>query len=254
MSSYVPSLPPIFPYVLPPDPFNKLIGQYGVRLQWMQSHQCPCMWGGDIPGSPVPGCNTCYGRGVYWDVPSLIFQGLLTQMKKTATPDEGGFTVDKNVGWEQNAHPVLSIPFVAGDVWSNATDYDAFVELDAVTRYKSELTVGGITSVPYGQNLTIAASGAVTIWNTQTKTAQFIPYTVSGSTVTISGYPEGTSYTIEYTAAPVYIAFRKSGGMPHVRPFGAGVVNLPRRFHLSMLDVWTRSRSSGDMTPENPNV
>ncbi len=244
-------LPPISPYTLPATPFDNVINAYGVRIQWMQSHQCACMWGGDVPGSPNPNCKSCSGRGVYWDAPSVVFNGLLTQIHRTPTPDEAGQSVNSKTGWVQDTQPVLSIPYTAGEVWINATDYDAFVELDSITRYKTELTVGGIETVPYGQNLTINPTGAVTIWNKSTMLSQSIPYTVNGPNVTISGYPQGTSYTVEFMASPVYIAFRKAGGLPHIRPFGAGVVNLPRRFHLTMLDTWTRSRSQNDMTPEN---
>ncbi len=247
-------LPPIDPYTLPAGPFDNLITQYGVRIQWMQSHQCACMWGGDVPGSPNPQCKTCYGRGVWWNPPSSVFMGLLTQMHRTPSPDEAGVSVDSVIGWSQNAQPILSIPATAGEVWQQASDYDAFIELDALTRYRSELTVGGIQSVPYQQNLSIAPSGAVTIWNTQTQAVQFVNYAVDGPNVILSGYPAGTSYVVEYTAAPVYVAFRKAGGMPHIRPFGGGVVSLPRRFHLTMLDVWSRSRNGTDMTPNNPNV
>lgn len=252
--AYVPYLPPISPYVLPASPFDTLTAAYGVRLQWMQSHQCACVWGSSVPGSPDPNCVTCSGRGVYWDAPSAIFSGIITQMHKTLSPDESGFEVTSKLGWKQDTFPLLSIPASAGEVWQNATDYDAFVELDAITRYKSEMTVGGMTSVPYAQNLNIPATGAVSIWNVQTKSTQLIPYTVNGANVTISGYPQGTSYTIEYFAAPVYLAFRKAGGMPHIRPFGNGVVSLPRRFRLDMLDVWIRSRGGSDNTPQNPSA
>ena len=66
------------PYVLPGTPFDVLLGQYGVNLLWLQSNQCACVYGGDMPGSPDPDCTSCHGRGVYWNPPVGPFQGLIT--------------------------------------------------------------------------------------------------------------------------------------------------------------------------------
>ncbi len=71
---------------------------------------------------------------------------------------------------------------------------------------------------------------------------QVTHYAIDGPTVTIGGYPNGTAYMVEFQAAALYVAFRRAGGLPHVRPFGGGTVNEPRRFRLQALDFWTRQR------------
>jgi hypothetical protein len=102
--------------------------------------------------------------------------------------------------------------------------------------------MGDSSYLPYRQNLTVQD---VTYYNTATQRAVSVPathYTVSGASVTLdpSVFPDGTAYVVEYTASIVYVAFRASGGISHSRPAGSGA-NLPKRFHLELLDVWTRN-------------
>ena len=69
-------------------------------------------------------------------------------------------------------------------------------------------------------------------------------YVVSGSAVLLDGYPPGTPYTVEFNASPVWIAFRRAGGLSHSRPFGDGVA-LPKRYRAMQLDIWARARNNG---------
>jgi hypothetical protein len=158
-------------------------------------------------------------------------------------PGAGG---DTTYGLINQAHPTLTLPASAGIVWEEASIYDAFVEIDAISRFTCSLRVGGDTALPYQQNAAVAASGAVTLYNQQTNSVESTNnYTFASGAVTLSGYPEDTSYTVQYTASPAYIAFGKSGGLSHSRPFGAGTISLPKRFQLQLLDLWTRASNGG---------
>ncbi|MHB1955099.1 MAG: hypothetical protein ACYCOU_15285 [Sulfobacillus sp.] len=252
--AFVPYLPPMDPYVMPGAPFDAMINQYGIRLMWMKSHDCPCVYGGSIPGSPDSGCQQCHGRGVYWDAGVGPFMGLITysQMVGARSIDDPGATMDETYGVIQRADPILTIPATPtspnGPIWTQASMYDAYVELDAVTRFTTTLEVGGFTALPYQQSAAVAVSGAVTVYDAVSKTVVVVPasdYTFANGSVTLTGYPQGTAYTVEYTAAPVYVAWKKAGSTPHTRPFGAGVPSLPKRFQLQLLDLWTRARAAG---------
>lgn len=175
-------------------------------------------------------------------------------MHLSPTPDEPGTVQDPKFGTFQVAEPTLTIPYqtpgLAVDdptqptpIWRDASTDDIFVAIDMLARYTAKLQVGGQVNLPFQQNLQIAAQGAVTVWDQAT--ASVVPvanYAVVGPTVTIGGYPNGTAYMVEFQAAGLYVAFRKAGGLPHVRPFGGGTVNEPRRFRLQALDFWTRQR------------
>lgn len=242
-TSITPQFPPIT-HSFPVRALNNLVGSYGVRLQWMQSSQCPCVYGGPTPGSPARLCQSCFGRGVIWQLPSNIFTGLITYKEFGSKPP--GYNNDPQWGSIMNADPNLTIPSTseAFDVWQNASVYDAYVEIDATARLYTSLTVGDVQVVPYQHSLSIAPTGAVSIWNTQTKTQEFVSgYTVNGPEVILSGYPQGTPYTVEFVASPVYVAYGKDGGMPHTRPFGNGI-DYPRRFRLKLLDMWLRETTA----------
>lgn len=239
-TSITPSIPSLN-HAFPVEIMNRTVAQYGVRLKWLSSSQCPCMYGGAVPGSPDHTCQSCFGRGIIWSPETPIFTGLITYEKYGSRGP--GYENDPQVGALISADPNLTIVATkdAFTVWENASLYDAYVEVDATMRFYASLSVGGITVVPYQHSLSIPATGAVTIWNTQTKSQEYVTnYTVNGPSVTISGYPEGTSYTVQFTASPVYVAYNKAGGMPHVRPFGNGVVNYPKRFKIKLLDLWLR--------------
>lgn len=240
------------PWVMPPERFNNLIQQYGIRLYWMKGHACACTYAGDTPGSPQPGCKTCYGRGLWWDSPVGPFQSLITFIHTSPTPDEPGSKMDEDQGLYVNGEPTVSIPYNSNDpltltVWQQAKVYDQFVEVDAINEYTVRLIKGQQESVPYQQNLSISASGAVTVWDTVNQiVVTGVSYTVSGTTVTLaSSYAQGTNFTLDLSASPAYVAYRQAGMPAHVRPFDQ--LYLPRRFRLQYLDFFTRSRFSGDM-------
>lgn len=264
--------------VLPYQAFDAVIGRFGVNLLWSKSHLCPCTYAGQIPGSPDPQCHACSGYGYYWDSAGCPFTGLITFVHLAPSPDEPGTIMSEKFGGIFKAEPTLTIPFSApsqslvaggglGDVlrdpnilleadvfnltsstttqeqvWVEASTNDIFVEVDAIDRFSSQLQVGGTMAVPYQQQLTIAASGAVTVYNTATNQVQFVNgYTVSGATVTLpASYPTGTPYVVEYTAAKAFVAWRVAGGIGHDRPFGQGIT-LPKRFRLQELDLWLKS-------------
>ncbi len=272
--AYSPYMPPMNPNVMPGNPFDQLINAYGIRVMWMKSHNCPCTYGGEIPGSPDMGCTQCHGRGTYWNEPLGPFQVFLTysQMAGSRSIDDPGSRMDTTHGAIQQADPVLTIPayipegllgssFVIGSsalgvssgqsqsiLFENASLYDAYVELDATMRFNCVLEVGGQVYLPYQYGAVVAPSGAVTVYDQATRTVSVVPssqYTFYNGAVLLSGYPQGTAYIVEYTAAPTYVSWKPAGSFPHVRPFGANTVSLPKRFQLQMLDLWTRARTQG---------
>jgi len=247
---YNPALPDISPYVLPYQRFDDLITKYGIRVAWGKGHSCPCVYGGQQPGSPDPACLTCRGRGTYWDALSTPFIGLITFIHTSPTPDEPGTIMDEAQGLITNGEPALTIPFAAGGdtgVWGQASIYDLFVEVDAINRMNVSLIKGQQETLPYPQGVTVAPSGAVTIYDpTTTQVVTGVAYTVSGTTVTLaSSYAPGTPYIVDYICAPTYVAYRQAGIPAHIRPFGQ--LKEPRRFRLQQLDLWTRSRSTSDI-------
>lgn len=253
-------IPPITPYLLPREPFENLIQRTGARATWARSHTCPCIYAGGgtqgrlpFPGSPDPGCLKCFGVGTYWDAPTLPFNAGVSFMHLSPSPDEPGTIMDVKVGPVVTSEPSITIPYLDPNnptaplpAWSYASTNDFFCFVDMLARYTAILQVGGITSLPYQANLQVMPQGAVTTYDPVAQVVSDIPYTVNGAEIDIdtSQYPVGTNYAVEFMAAPIYVAWRRSGGLPHVRPFGAGIVNLPRRFRLQALDLWTRQRSN----------
>jgi hypothetical protein len=247
---------------LPPGRFNSLIATVGQRVGWLRSHACPCVWSQSpfngklsTQGSPQRACQTCLGIGIYWDLPTLPFQVGMTFRERSPTPVEPGVVMNDKFGMFQSSEPSLTIPYCnpyldPGDpqqstiAWQNASTDDMFVAVDMLARYTAVLQVSGQAILPFQQNLQVASSGAVTVWNGAAQAVTSVTgYTVSGATVTIpAGYPAGTTYMVEFLAAALFVAFRRAGGLPHSRPLGGGVVNEPRVFHIQSLDYWTRQR------------
>ena len=247
---------PSYEQVMPEGIFDKIIAGYGTRLGWMQGHVCACTMASGHRGSAQPQCLTCQGRGVWWTKPWTEFVGMLTYAPSVVNPDEPGVTVDPTLGNFMTAAPVLSIPrngFMAeATVWNQAGQWDAFVEIDGSFRTEAPLVVGEKTFLPY--NLGVVVS-AVTTWNPATAEVVQVPttswtYTTTAGVV-LSGYPLGTGYVATYTAQPVYVAEKAAGGVAHNRPFGLGSQNLPKKFRLQALDVWSRAQQQGDgpLTP-----
>lgn len=235
-----PYLPEFSPYFMPNEGFDQLAAATGARFTWQKSHLCPCTFGGQLTGSPDPQCQTCKGRGWYWDAPTGTFYGIITFIHLAPAPDEPGVRMNEQFGGIYRSEPTLTIPFTAGQIWASASLNDAFVEVDAIDRFQTELQVGGIQSVPYQQNVLIQPIGAVTTYDPVNKIISPVSgYTVNGSTVTLPNtYPNGTPYIVEFTAAKTFVAWRAGGALPHDRPFQQ--VNLPKRFHLQQLDLWLR--------------
>lgn len=233
--------------------FDGNIANNGIRLQWMKSHTCPCTANEDTPGSADPDCNSCNGRGQYWDPPSLIFTGLMTFMRSTEAADEPGATRDPTWGTIYHAEPTITIPYNQQPVWAEASEFDAFVAVDATMRFSHSLSVSGNTILPYQQVFSVES---VTAWDPVKKVIQPLQpsqYAVSGASVTLIGFQAGTPYTVDYKAVPAYVVWRRSGGLPHRRPFGAGTGMLPVRFRGMLLDLWTRARLNGFDGPQtNP--
>lgn len=249
--NYTPFVPSIPAYALRNDIMDRMITENGVQLIWKQSNTCACTYGSSMPGTPSPTCNTCNGIGLYWNHPGVNFTGVISFMAgRGPSVDEPGGKMNTNEGLIQVGSPLLTIPSSATEVWTNANIYDAYVEVDTSMRYTSFLQVGGNTVLPYQDNLVVNSTGAVAIWDTNTKQNTFVnSYTVSGSNVLLDGYPEGTWYSVVFTAAPVYVAWSKSGGFSHQRPMGAANNPFPVRFKLEMLDLWTRSQKSSPFNP-----
>lgn len=265
----VPFFPPFGTYVLPRQPFEAMIANSGTRLNWRKAHSCPCVMTSFTPGSPDPACQNCGGHGVYWDPPVGPFVGLITFMHMAPSPDEPGVVTDTSFGQNFHGEPVITIPFAGGpnastetnamlaEIWAQATIYDAFVEVDALERFNTVMTVGQTQVTPYQQSLSIASSGAVTAYDAVNHIVVPVSgYTVSGAAVYLpSSYATGVAYTVEFYAAPVWVLYRRAGGIPHVRPFGGmSPVNEPRRFRAQSLDWWTRANSNFPIssTPQSP--
>lgn len=257
---------------MPARAFEALLQYKGTRLAWFQSHTCPCTAGGAdaqggyrSPGTADPTCQTCRGFGTYWDAPIGPFSGLLTYFASAPSPIEPGIRQDEKFGLHVDTEPVVTIPRasplnIAGapaaqqleSVWQNASLKDMFCEIDAVTRYSTLLYQGNQQILPFQQNLSVAATGAVTVYDPATHMKVPVEgYTVQGAEVILPpGFPDGTGYAVEFSAAPLFVAFRPAGAFPHARPFGGSndTELLPKRFHIQTLDYWTRLNISGTVT------
>lgn len=251
---------------MPAGPFDALLAAKGVRLTWFKSHSCPCVAGGFSAdggyrsvGTADPSCRQCRGFGTYWDAPIGPFTGLLTYFASAPSPIEPGIRVDDKFGQHVESEPVVTIPHASplnvsrglsaqqlAAVWEGASLNDMFVECDATTRYNALLKQGDNDVLPFQQGLRVAASGAVKVYDSVNKVAVLVQgYEVQGARVTLptGAYPDGTGYAVEFTASPMFVAHRAAGAFPHVRPFGNGTVELPRRLHIQTLDFWTRQNA-----------
>lgn len=230
--------------MLPNQPFDGIINAYGIRLTWRKSHQCPCMYSGQMAGSPDPRCKTCLGLGWYWDAPVGPWMGLITFIHTSPTPDEPGTTMDTNVGMVNRSEPAISIPSTAPGAYNGASLNDIFVEVDSIDRFQSTLKVGGNQNIPYQNQLSVSPTDAVTVYdNLNKRVINVTGYTVSGTTVTLPAeYPEGTDYVVEFMAAKAYVAWRSAGSIAHDRPFAK--ITEPKRFRCRTLDLWLRDKGN----------
>lgn len=251
---HVPDLPT---QAMPEVVFDTQVVETGIRFGWLRAHSCPCTFAFNGKyGNPNPGCLTCGGRGIYWD-PPLDFNGLLTYMHTSSAPDEPGATTNEWMGHMLEGMPTLTVPFngtgCEAQVWRYGSSFDAFVEYDAVTRYNTVFVSGNAPGAP--QLLPYQwGVGIISVASYATGTNMISPvasgnwaYSAGAVTLDPTLYPTGTAYTVEYTASPVFVAFRPAGGVPHARPFAEGRTRIPRRFHLQVADAWLRDRFSGEL-------
>ena len=247
--------PGLLPAQVPPDPywisdagFNALVSGFGVNLFWEKSHACPCVWQGypNSRGSPQPSCLTCFGLGWYWDAPVGPFSALLTYAHSPLAADEPGALIDERLGQIVGANPLLTLAYSPNPmIWQMAGEFDRYTEADAFWRYNTTLYAGQKTILPYTSGVSVAPSGAVTMWNPSTSAVQQVTgYVVSGIAVIASGLPLGTPYMVEFQANPQFVAIKRSGSFPHVRPFVQGTIPLPKRYRLAQADLWMRRTNS----------
>lgn len=263
----LPFMPPTAA-VMPAQGFDVLVATHGQRVSWMRGRTCPCVFAGggvqgQLPelGSPQRGCAKCNGVGTYWDDPSVPFRAYIEFMHMSPTPDEPGVKMNESYGVVQMSEPSMTIPYMnpmlgvndpgqPTKAWIGATTNDMFVAVDMRSRYVAVLQVGIKENLPFQQNLAVEPQGAVTVWDPVAGNVVTVAdYAVNGPTVTIGGYPAGTNYMVEFMAAALFVAFRTAGGLPHVRPFGGGTVNMPKRMRLQALDMWTRQRGIQPSAP-----
>lgn len=253
---------PNFYWLIPPPALDAIINNSSQRFLYSQGHSCPSV--GDT-GAPNPTyysikrCPVCLGRGIYWDpieVDSnnnpIIHYALLTLISWLGRNVDFGAEQDPSYGLVERAHPILTIPTTDTELWSQASLYDVIVQMDTSTRQQAVLRVDVNDTIPawhsIGNLLTVAPTGAVIVQDPSTAVpVSGIPYTVNGGQIILKPtteypvWPEATSFTVEYYAPNTYVIFEAYGGLPHQRPFGQGL-KYPRRFKLSLLDLWLRDQ------------
>lgn len=254
---FAPTIPDFSTIAMPEWAFDSLANQYGIRLLWLKSSQCPCTQSTGTAGAANPSCLQCNGRGIYYRQPGLLLNSAITFQHGPGSPDEPGVRTDSHLGLVQHAQPTLTIPKngpnYENTVWQEAGLFDAYVELDAAQRMSATLRAGVQEILPYQQGVQV---NSVTVFDNTTLTVKVLDkdaYQVRSGRVWLNApFTKGTAYTVEFTALPVYVAFRSAGGMAHARPFGLGNSGLPKRFHLAALDLWTRATMQGDGSPQAP--
>lgn len=241
-----------FAQAMPPGAFDDLIAFGGINMTWAKSHSCPCV--GDTGSAQVgsPTCQVCYGRGFYWDNLQGPFILLLTLISWIGRNVDMGEKVDPDYGMIYQGHPILTIPHPAQPIWTEANTRDVLVEPDTNMRFQATLRVNENEIVPAWHvlgSVTVAPTGAVVVEdpniNQPVKTG--ISYTVNGGQITLNpnsaypdGWPNGTSYTVEYYSPAVFVIEEPFGGLSHVRPFGQGLL-YPKRWKLTLLDMYLRT-------------
>lgn len=235
--------PPAIQQVFPPGVFNNLTQWAGVRVLWLKSHACPCV----NTGTPNRSCNTCLGRGVYWDPPLGPFNVLITLVSFIGRHIDSGEANDPAYGTIYESKPLLTVPNLDANIpfWDEVSLYDIIVEVDATMRFNTVLRNQDIMNIPawHTYSFSIASSGAVVVEDpTLNQPVSGVTYTVSGLTVTLNNpYPLGTTYSVEYQSCPSYIIFDKYGGLAHMRVFGQGGT-YPKRFRIDLADLYLRDK------------
>lgn len=228
--------------LLPPDSFSNIINQLAIRVNWLKSHLCPCS---ADQGNADPNCTVCLGRSVFWDPATGPYNVLITFFVAGKSSPIGEVT-DSTWGIIFEGQPMLTIPNTTIPVYSQAGLYDVFVEVDNIMRFNGLLRVNQNSTLLHGQlgvtqSLTVATTGAVTVFDLAANVVRgSVPYTVNGANVTLNTvFPEGTGYTVEYQASPLWVIEGRIGGLQHARPFAQ--LTLPKRFRLNALDLFLRN-------------
>lgn len=237
-----------FNVAFPEEAFDDLISWSGQSVLYRKSHDCPCTYN---EGPPDPNCTVCQGVGVYWDNPTGPYNVLITFMSMISRSVDIGEDFNNKYGPLMEGTPVLSIPYTTSPfLWNTASLYDLVIKQSDLIRYNVVLRLGQNPYIPpIFSNVTVAASGAVTVYDVPTNSpVSGVAYTVEASTVSgvaitldDSNYNmTGQGFTVEFTAAPTYTLISEQSGV-HTRPFGQGGT-YPRRFRLSLADLWLRNR------------
>ncbi len=257
----------VFPpalYQFPNERFNIFLQQFGVPVFWMKGHLCACIdddtefspSGIDVKqkGSPSPYCQTCGGRGIYWENAQGPY---LIAFQYPKLFDVQGTSIDSVLGILENGIVPIIIPSNAQPMWQEINTYDAVVAQGTDMRFHSSLRVGYEETLPYFWNVNVNTSGVTIYDSANTKTVPVPPENVviNGDKVTITGYPKGTSYVVDYMAWPIYVVFGNMGGMTQPFPL-LNNLTYPRMTVVKLLDLWTREGfgNLAQSTPQNPPV
>jgi len=179
-------------------------------------------------------------------------------MHTSSAPDEPGFHINDKMGPLRRAEPTITLVYAGANsettVWENASMYDAYIEYDGASRLSSVIVSGTQEILPYQQGIVIES---VTTYDPVNNVAIPVPsteWTQYGAKVVLNPavYPIGTPAIVAFTAMPVWVAYRSAGGEAHVRPFGGGGANLPKRFRCVALDAWTRASFDGEAPQGQP--
>lgn len=244
---------PPFQNALSLSSIDSLIKWASINILWMKSHSCPCV--GDT-GSARPECNVCFGRGFYWDPASGPYGVLITLITWIGRNVDMGNAMDLDYGTIFQGHPIITIPVDIDPLWTQANTKDVIVEVGTTMRFQASLLVNERQILPAWHvidptSITIAPSGAVIVEDPLiNQPVSGVPYNYDSTTGIISllptakfpnGWPDGTSYIVEYYSPLAFVIDEPFGGLAHVRPFGQGIT-YPRRWKMSLLDVWLRDR------------
>lgn len=223
---------PANPYYWSASGLNNMIADFGQAVMWRKNFLCPCT---GISGSPDPHCKTCFGRGTAWEAEQGPFQCSFGQNY----PVESGGRVNEKMGFLFQGAPWILVPTNASPMWEEISILDQVIQLNALTTYNVRLNVGTNETLPYTYNASVAPTGAVRVYDLTTNESKAVPYTLSGSTVTITGYPPETPYTVQYQADAAYVLYEE-GGQGHIRPITPDALSIPKRFQTRRLDLWLR--------------
>lgn len=239
----IPALVPPDPYWVSNTPYDAMVGQFGTRVLWEKAHACPCQWTQPVKGSPLPSCHTCSGLGWYWDKPIGPFPVMLTYAHSPLAADEPGTIINDRFGQIMSADPLLVLAYGANSgVWAEASEYDRYTEVDAYWRFYATLYEGQKMLLPFTQGISVEA---VTYFNQATSSVSAVAsYGVTGNSVSANNLPYGQAYVVEFYANPQFVAQKRAGSLPHVRPFVQGTIPLPKRFKLMQLDYWLRTQGN----------